>query len=101
MESVERVSRAGPSDSTLRAIERVRNGEGKVSAAVAEGISPSTLFRALAKTKPEKRYVVIDKHPDRFDAWIENQRFKQLTPDVTYATLKDLQAGLPELLAQC
>ena len=42
------------SPATLRAIERVRNGEGKVSAALAEGISPSTIFRALAKEKPQR-----------------------------------------------
>lgn len=89
-----------PSDATLRALKRVADGERPSTAAKAEGINPSTLFRALAKSRPQKLYVVIDKHPDRYDAWIENQRYKQVVPDVTFATIADLQAGLPDLLAR-
>lgn len=101
MAATEHVSLVGPSEATLRALKRVADGDRPTHAAKAEGINPSTLFRALAKRRPHKRYLVIDKHPDRFDAWIENERYKQLTDDVTFASVEDLQLGLPELLDKC
>ena len=101
MVSAKLVSKAGPSDGTLRALKRVADGERPTHAAAAEGINASTLFRALAKRRPRKLYVVIDRRPNGFDAWIEDQRYKQLVPDVTFATVADLQAGLPDLLAKC
>ena len=101
MVSMEQVSKAGPSEATLRALQRVTSGERPTSAAKAEGINPSTLFRALAKRRPQKLYLVIDKKPDAIDAWIEDQNYRQRVPDVTFASIADLQAALPGLLAKC
>lgn len=101
MVSVEQVSRANPSEATLRALKRVASGERPTAAAKAEGINTSTIFRALAKKRPPKLYLVIDKKADSLDAWIEDQNYKQRMPDVTFATVADLQAALPELLAKC
>ena len=101
MEAAEQASKASPSEATLRALERVAHGERPTHAAKAEGINASTLFRALAKQRTPKLYLVIDKKPDGFDAWVENERYKQIVPDVAFATVEDLQAGLPELLEKC
>jgi len=94
-------SKAGPSAATLRALKRVAAGEQPTTAAKAEGINPSTLFRALAKRRPPKLYLIVDKRPEGIDAWIEDQNYRQRVPDVTFATVADLQAALPGLLAKC
>ncbi len=101
MVSMEQVHKASPSEATLRALKRVTSGERPTIAAKAEGIAPSTLFRALAKRRPQKLYLVIDKKPDAIDAWVEDQNYRQRVPDVTFATVADLQAALPGLLAKC
>lgn len=89
------------SDATLRALKRVEAGEKPIAAARSEGIAPSTLFRQLAKQRPQKLYLVIDKKPDGgFDAWVENQSYKQAIPDASFSTVAELQAALPGLLAQ-
>ena len=90
-----------PSAATVRALKRVEAGATPTAAAQAEQIHPSTLFRALAKLKPAKLYVVIDKKPDGFDAWVEDQNYRQKVPDVAFATIAELQAALPGLLEKC
>lgn len=45
----EPVNKSHPSAATVRAIQRVASGEQPTTAAKAEGINPSTLFRALAE----------------------------------------------------
>ena len=90
-----------PSAATVRALKRVQAGETPTTAAKAEGIHASTLFRALVKLKPAKLYLVIDKTPDGLDAWVEDQNYRQKVPDVTFATIAELQAALPGLLANC
>lgn len=41
------------SESTNRALERVRKGQNPYSAALDEGISPSTIYRALARIRKQ------------------------------------------------
>lgn len=93
--------RAKPSDATLRALKRVTSGERPTAAAKAEGINPSTLFRALAKKRPHRLFLIIAKERGGFNAWIENENYKQQGNDMQLATVAELQAALPELLAKC
>ncbi len=97
----EPVNKCKPSDATVRALKRVAAGERPTVAAKSEGIHSSTLFRALSKRRPRKLYVVIDKKADGFDAWVEDQNYRQRIPDVSFATVAKLQAALPDLLAKC
>ena len=43
-----------PSPATVRALERVAAGEPPYRAAINEGISPSTIYRALARARNQK-----------------------------------------------
>lgn len=89
-----------PSDATVRALKRVEAGERPTLAAQAEGIHASTLFRQLAKKKPYRRFLTIEKTKDGFDTWLEDQRDRQISADVSFATITELQAALPSLLAK-
>ena len=76
-------------------------GERPTHAAKAEGINLSTLFRALAKARPHRMFLVIAKEDGGYSAWIEDQNYKQQGPDTQLATVAELQAALPGLLAKC
>ena len=97
----EPINKCCPSEATLRALKRVEAGERPSHAANAEGINPSTLFRALSKRRPRKLYLVIDKKAEGFDAWIEDQNYRQQVSDVSFARVAELQAALPDLLSKC
>lgn len=97
----EPINKASPSEATLRALKRVASGERPTIAAKAEGINPSTLFRALAKKRPHRLFLIIAKENGGFNAWIENENYKQQGPDTQLATVAELQAALPGLLAEC
>ena len=93
--------RASPSDATVRALKRVEAGECPTHAAAAEKIHPSTLFRALAKRRPPRLFLIVAKENDGINAWIENENYKQKGADTQFSTMAELQAALPGLLAQC
>ena len=97
MESINRQLR---SDATVRAIARVRAGERPTHAAQAEGINPSTLFRALAKERPPRLFLLIAPENCGFNAWVEDQRYRQRGKDEQFATISEVQAALPQLLAK-
>jgi len=101
MVSIEQVAKARPSDATLRALKRVADGERPTAAAKVEGINPSTLFRALAKKRPHRLFLIIAKERGGFNAWIENENYKQQGNDTQLTTIAELQAALPRLLAKC
>ena len=86
------------SDATVRAVARVRTGERPTHAAQAEGINPSTLFRALAKERPQRLFLLLALENAGINAWIENARYKQIGADEQFASVADLQAALPRLL---
>ena len=88
------------SDATVRAITRVRAGEKPTHAAQAEGVNPSTLFRALAKERPQRLFLLMVPERGGFNAWVEDQRYRQRGKDEQFATVADLQAALPRLLAK-
>ncbi len=85
----------------MRALKRVDAGERPTLAAQAENIHPSTLFRALAKKRPPRLFLIIAKERGGFNAWIENENYKQQGNDTHLVTVAELQAALPGLLAKC
>ncbi|MBI3043554.1 MAG: hypothetical protein HYY78_12110 [Betaproteobacteria bacterium] len=89
-----------PSDATVRALKRVEAGEQPTLAAAAERIHPSTLFRQLAKQREHRLFLIIAKENGGYNAWIENERYKQQGQDTQYGTVAELQAALPSLLAK-
>lgn len=97
----EPIRKCSPSDATVRALKRVEAGERPTLAASAEGVHPSTLFRALAKKRPHRLFLIIAKENGGFNAWIENENYKQQGPDTQLSTVAELQAALPGLLAKC
>lgn len=97
----EPANKSKPSAATMRALQRVAAGERPTHAASAEGINPSTLFRALAKKRPHRLFLIIAKERGGFNAWIENENYKQQGNDTQLATVAELQAALPALLAKC
>ena len=90
-----------PSDATVRALHRVEAGELPTFAAKAEGFHPSTLFRALAKKRPQRLFLLIAKENGGINAWVENERYKQQGDDTQFDTIAELQAALPGLLEKC
>lgn len=90
-----------PSDATVRALGRVAAGECPTHAATAENIHPSTLFRALAKRRPHRLFLIIAKEGEGINAWIENENYKQRGADTQFRSVAELQAALPGLLARC
>ena len=101
MNAIEPANKCQPSDATVRALKRVDAGERPTLAAKAEGIHPSTLFRALSKLRPHRLFLIITKERGGFNAWIENENYKQQGSDTQLATVAELQATLPNLLARC
>ncbi len=97
----EPVNKCKPSDATVRALQRVAVGERPTHAAAVEKINPSTLFRALAKKRPPRCFLVIAKERGGFNVWIENEHYKQQGADTQLAAVAELQAALPDLLAKC
>ena len=85
---------------TVRALARVRAGERPTHAARAEGINPSTLFRALAKERLPRFFLLIAPENGGLNAWVEDQRYRQQGKDQQFATITELQAVLPQLLAK-
>jgi len=90
-----------PSDATVRALKRVEAGEKPTLAAQAEGVHASTLFRALAKRRPHRLFLIVAKESGGYNAWVENENYKQRGADTQFNTVADLQGALPELLAKC
>ena len=88
------------SDATVRALARVQAGEKPTHAAQAEGVNSSTLFRALAKERPSRLFLLIAPEQGGFNAWVEDQRYRQQGKDEQFATVADLQAALPRLLGK-
>ena len=86
------------SDATTHALARVRAGERPTHAASAEGINPSTLFRALAKERPSRLFLVVAPEKGGLNAWIEDQRYRQQGKDQQFATLAEVQTALPRLI---
>ncbi len=97
----EPVNKCRPSDATARALKRVDAGERPTHAAAVEKINPSTLFRALSKQRSHRLFLIIAKESGGFNAWIENENYKQQGNDTQLATVAELQAALPALLAEC
>lgn len=89
-----------PSDATVRALKRVESGEKPTLAAQAEGIHASTLFRALAKRRPHRLFLIVAKENGGYNAWVENENYRQQGADTQFNTVAELQAGLPSLLAK-
>lgn len=89
------------SDATVRAVKRVETGECPTRAAAAEEIHPSTLFRALAKRRPPRLFLLMAKENGGINAWVENEHYKQQGEDTQFDSVAELQAALPRLLAQC
>ena len=85
----EPVNKCRPSDATIRALQRVAAGERPTHAAAAETINPSTLFRALAKKRPPRFFLIIAKERGGFNAWIENEHYKQQGTDVQTGISED------------
>src|SRR5512143_2247963 len=96
----EPINKCRPSDATVRALQRVAAGERPTHAAAAEGINPSTLFRALAKQRPARFFLVIAKEDAGYKAWIENEHYRRHGAATQFGTVPDLQAALPALLAR-
>ncbi len=88
------------SPATVRALKRVQAGEKPTHAAIAEGINPSTLFRALVEERPGKMFLLISQNGSTFTARTQDQRHKQRGYDEHFATVAELQAALPGLLAK-
>lgn len=84
----------------MRALARVQAGEKPTHAASAEGINASTLFRALAKSRPHRLFLLIAPERGGLNAWVEDQRCRQQGEDEQFSTVEDLQAALPRLLAK-
>ena len=82
------------SPATQRAIARVRAGERPTHAAQAESVNPSTLFRALAKDRAPRLFLVIGQENGRFNAWVEDQRHRRACKDYHFTNVADLQAAL-------
>ncbi len=89
-----------PSEATIRALKRVADGERPTQAADAEGIHASTLFRHLAKKRPRRLFLLIAPEDGGYNAWVENDRLKQVGEDAQFNTLADLQAAIPGLIAK-
>jgi len=92
---------ASLSDATVRALQRVEAGERPTHAARAEGIDPSTLYRALAKRRPHRLFLLLAWENGGINAWIENENYKQQGAETQFDTVEQLQAALPELLTRC
>lgn len=86
------------SDATVRALARVKAGERPTQAASAEGINPSTLFRAIAKERPSRLFLLIAPENGGFNAWVEDQRYRQQGKDEQFATIAEVQTALPRLI---
>jgi hypothetical protein len=84
----------------VRALARVEAGEKPTAAAEAEGIAPSTLFRQLAKRRAHRLFLIIAEENGGYNAWVENERYKQQGDDTQFNTVAELQAALPVLLAK-
>lgn len=96
----EPTKRCPPADATVRALKRVEAGEKATIAAKAEGIHASTLFRQLAKRRDHRLFLIIAKENGGYNAWIENERYKQQGDDTQFNAVAELQAALPALLAK-
>ncbi len=96
---MEPIKRQQRSAATVRALARVQAGERPTHAAQAEGINSSTLFRALAKERPPRLFLVIAPEGGGINAWVENARYKQIGPDEQFASVADVQGAIPRLLA--
>lgn len=94
------INRQQRSAATVRALARVQAGELPTHAAQAEGVNPSTLFRALAKERPPRLFLLLAPENGGFNAWVEDQRYRQKGADFQFATVGDLQAALPQLLTK-
>ena len=84
------------SSATQRAIARVRAGERPTYAARAEKIDNSTLFRALAKDRAPRLFLVIEPANAGFNAWVEDQRNRHVCKNYRFETTADLQPMLPK-----
>jgi hypothetical protein len=73
----------------------VRAGERPTYAAQAEGVHPATVFRAMAKDRPQRLFLTIEPLAEGFNMRVENQRSRRVSKDYRYATLADLQTVLP------
>lgn len=83
------------SPATQRAIARVRAGERPTYAAQAEGINPSTLFRALANDRPPRLVLVIAPENAGFSAWVADQRNRHVSRNYRFDAITDLEPMLP------
>ena len=97
MEPINRIQR---SPATVRAVSRVHAGEKPTHAAQAEKINPSTLYRALAKDRPQRLFLLMAPERGGINVWTEDQRYRQQGKDEQFATVAELQAALPRLLAK-
>lgn len=97
MESINHKQR---SDATVRALARVRAGERPTHAACAEGINPSTLFKALVKERPGRMFLLISQEGGGFTARTQDQRHRQRGSDEQFTGIAELQAALPRLIAR-
>lgn len=88
------------SKATVRALARVQAGEKPTHAAQAEGIAASTIWRALAKDRPNRLFLIVSLENGGFSAWIENQNYKQIGKDHQFASVDELQAAMPALMAR-
>jgi hypothetical protein len=78
----------------------VKAGKRPTHAAKAAGVNPSTLFRALVKERPGRMFLLISEDGDKFTARTQDQRHIQRGYDEHFATVAELQAALPGLLAK-
>ena len=88
------------SPATVRALARVQAGDKPTHAAKAEGINSSTLWRALAKERPKRLFLIVSRENGGWNAWIENQNYKQIGKDYQFASVNELQAAIPALMAR-
>jgi hypothetical protein len=98
LEAPKQANKCPLSDATVRALRRVAKGEKPTLAAKAEGIHASTLFRALAKRRPRRLFLIIAKENGGYNVWIENEYYKQRGADTQFNTVAELRAALPSLL---
>ena len=97
---MEPIKRQQRSDATVRAVARVRAGERPTLAARAENINSSTLFRALAKERPQRLFLLMALEGGGINCWVENARYKRIGTDEQFTSVGDVQSAIPRLLAK-
>jgi hypothetical protein len=93
------------SAATERALKRVANGETPYSAAKAEGIALSTIYRALERQKNKGRKPMSDRDNKKYTLWWVSGDNQSSLFGGNYASQEAAEAAIPtvesEFRAQC